>query len=103
LNYLRRHWPAAFTRPRPLALGIQTDLQSQFTCENTFEFYLLERAISATLEVWVTADPYLAACAGGATRIDLAGVTRGTVTEAEAAYARERLAGRCVPPRTVWE
>lgn len=87
---LAEWFPAAFTvyerRRRPLKLGIDRDLITATAGAITV------RELKAALRLYCGNEGYLRACCEGTPRIDLQGIPAGTVTSADMANARQRLA-----------
>jgi len=75
-------FPAAFSRPVPLKVGIFADLiaASDITPE----------ALTAFLLRWCGDARYLAKIRAGKSRVDLQGRKAGTITEQEESYAKMR-------------
>lgn len=96
LAALRDRWPALFTAPVPLAIGIERKIQ-QTLGEARFPKVRLRRA----LHCWTHRTGYLVAIAEGRRRQDLDGSDAGKPEEAHCAYARELVAERLAkrPPR----
>lgn len=89
LAVLRGHWPALFTAPVPLAIGIERRIQ-QALGEARFPKMRLRRA----LHCWTRRTGYLAALTEGQHRQDLDGADAGEPEEVHRAYARELIAER---------
>ena len=96
LAALRDRWPALFTAPVPLAIGIERKIQ-QALGEARFSKLRLRRA----LHCWTRRTGYLAAIAEGRRRQDLDGSDAGEPEEAHRVHAREMVAERRAkcPPR----
>lgn len=89
LAALRDRWPALFTAPVPLAIGIERKIQ-QALGEARFPKVRLRRA----LHCWTRRTGYLAAIAEGRRRQDLDGADAGESEETHRAHARELVAER---------
>ncbi len=89
LATLRGHWPALFTAPVPLAIGIERRIQ-QALGEARLPKVRLRRA----LHCWTRRTGYLAAIAEGRRRQALDGADAGEPEEVHRVYARELIAER---------
>lgn len=89
LAALRDRWPALFTAPVPLAIGIERKIQ-QALGEDRFSKLRLRRA----LHCWTRRTGYLVTIAEGRRRRDLDGSDAGEPEEAHRAHAREMVAER---------
>jgi sRNA-binding protein len=93
---LVREWPAAFTYPRPLKIGIYTNIKHEVAWpakwdEGHAHLHDFNNALCSLLDWWVHQPAYLAVCTEGAIRVDLTGQPAGFVSAAEAEYARGEL------------
>lgn len=89
LAMLRDRWPALFTAPVPLAIGIERKIQ-QSLGDTRLPKVRLRRA----LHCWTHRTGYLAVVAEGRCRQDLDGSDAGEPEEAHRTYARELVAER---------
>jgi sRNA-binding protein len=80
-------WPAVFTTPMPLAIGVARRIKDALGQAG-------HRDIGAALHHWTNRRPYLRAMARGEMRRNLDGSEAGLPDEAARAYARESLARR---------
>jgi ProP effector len=90
IGVLAERFPAAFAvNPgyrQPLKLGIHVDILAQLSDT------IAPRDLSVALRIYVSNVKYLKALAAGAERVDINGMSAGTVTADEAAHARQQLA-----------
>lgn len=95
---LRWKFPAAFTQPRPLCVGIYEacvcGLRPAKCGFQHSRYFNYGAALSVALEQWTKSPAYLRQCVQGAPRYDLAGKVCGEVTAVEAAFAAAELARR---------
>ena len=89
LALLRARWPAVFSAPVPLALGIQHEIRAGLE-EAGVPSLRLRRA----LHHWTHRPVYLAAVAAGQRQWHLDGTDAGEPDEAQREHARETLAQR---------
>lgn len=83
---LRAHWPALFTTPVPLAVGVMRAIRAELG-EGTVPMAGLSRA----LHYWTNAPGYLAAIAAGKARRDLDSTEAGVPDEAQRQFAGETM------------
>ena len=97
LAMLRARWPALFTAPVPLAVGVTRAIRAELG-KGSVPAVGLSRA----LHYWTNAPGYLAAIAAGEARRNLDGTETGVPDEAQRRFASEtleqRAAGRAVRP-----
>jgi ProQ/FINO family len=90
LALLRARWPALFTTPVPLAVGIEREIRAGLGEVARVPAMRLGRA----LHYWTHAPGYLEAVAAGQRRRHLDGTDAGEPDEAQRRYAREVIAQR---------
>jgi len=87
----RRRWPAAFTRPVPLAVGISRQIKTALQAEGK----AIERnAIGIVIHRWTMQSAYLRAMAQGAVRRNLDGSEAGIPDDAARQDAQKLLQER---------
>ena len=86
LAMLRARWPALFTTPMPLAVGVMRAIRAELG-EGSVPAVGLNRA----LHYWTNAPGYLAAVAAGEMRHNLDGMEAGLPDEAQRRFAGETL------------
>jgi sRNA-binding protein len=93
---LRLKFPAAFSEPKPLCVGIYEACVCGLWPGNcglqNHRYFAYGAALAVVLDRWTKAPAYLRQCVEGAARYDLAGEICGYVTEWEAAFAAAELA-----------
>jgi ProP effector len=81
---LAERYPAAFSQPRPLKVGVAQDIRGEILS-------MSRRAIRGFFRKYCKDAAYLRLLVEGVPRVDLRGQPCGTVTAAEAEFAAERL------------
>ena len=98
LDRLRLKFPAAFTTPRPLCVGIfeacACALWPSDCKQENIKYMNSGLQLSAALDQWCKSPAYLRQCVQDAPRIGLKGEVCGSVSLEEAAYAQQQLARR---------
>ena len=89
LALLRARWPAVFSVPVPLALGIQHEIRAGLE-----EAGVPSLRLRQALQHWTQGTGYLAAVAAGQRRRHLDGTDAGEPDEAQREHARETFAQR---------
>lgn len=84
----RARWPAAFTRPVPLALGISGHIKAVLRAEGKV---VDRKTIGVTLHRWTMHGTYLRAVVRGELRRNLDGSAAGVPDEAARQYAQKVL------------
>ena len=93
LSDWRRRWPAAFTRPVPLAIGISRHIQEVLRTEGET---IDRKMIGMALHRWTTQGAYLYAVARGEMRRNLDGSAAGVPEEGARQHAQTLLDERAV-------
>lgn len=97
LAMLRARWPALFTTPVPLAVGVMRAIRAELG-----EAPVPTAGMSRALHYWTNAPGYLAAIAAGEARRNLDGTEAGVPDEAQRRFASEaldqRAAGQAARP-----
>lgn len=86
LAMLRARWPALFTTPVPLAVGVMRAIRAELG-----EGSVPVAGLSRALHYWTNAPSYLAAIAAGEVRRNLDGTEAGLPEEAQRRFASETL------------
>ena len=86
LAMLRARWPALFTTPVPLAVGVMRAIRAELG-----EGSVTAVGLSRALHYWTDAPGYLAAIAAGEMRRNLDGTEAGLPDEAQRRFAGETL------------
>ncbi|MDA8248198.1 MAG: ProQ/FINO family protein [Rhodospirillales bacterium] len=81
----RARWPAAFTKPVPLALGISGHIKTVLRAEGKV---VDRKTIGVTLHRWTMQGTYLRAVVRGELRRNLDGSAAGVPDEAARQYAQ---------------
>ena len=89
LAMLRARWPAVFSAPTPLAVGIEREIK-----EGLGETRVPAARLGRALHYWTHGPRYLAAVAAGQRRQHLDGTDAGEPDEAQREHARETFAQR---------
>ena len=89
LALLRARWPAVFSAPVPLAVGIEREIR-----EGLREERVPSARLGRALHYWTHGPRYLAAVAAGQRRRHLDGTDAGEPDEAQRDHARETFAQR---------
>ena len=89
LALLRARWPAVFSAPVPLAVGIEREIR-----EGLGEERVPSARLGRALHYWTHGPRYLAAVAAGQRRRHLDGTDAGEPDEAQRDHARETFAQR---------
>ena len=84
----RARWPAAFTKPVPLALGISGHIKAVLRAEGKV---VDRKTIGVTLHRWTMQGTYLRAVVRGELRRNLDGSAAGVPDEAARQYAQRLL------------
>lgn len=84
----RARWPAAFTKPVPLALGISWQIKTALRAEGAV---VDRKTIGVTMHRWTTQGAYLRAVLRGDLRRNLDGSAAGVPSEAALQYAQKLL------------
>lgn len=84
----RARWPAAFTKPVPLALGISGHIKAVLRAEGKI---VDRKTVGVTLHRWTMQGPYLRAVVRGEPRRNLDGSAAGVPDEAARQYAQKLL------------
>jgi sRNA-binding protein len=77
----RRRWPAVFTKPVPLAVGITAQIKAVLIAEGKLVEAKHRRGIGVSLHRWTTQSAYLRAIARGDVRRNLDGSEAGFPAE----------------------
>ena len=85
----RARWPAVFTKPVPLAIGISRHIKQELGAARP-----KYREIGSALHYWTNRNGYLRAVARGEMRRNLDGSEAGIPDEETRAHARQLLAQR---------
>ena len=93
LSDWRRRWPAAFTRPVPLAIGISRHIQEVLRTEGET---IDRKMIGMALHRWTTQGAYLYVVARGERRRNLDGSAAGVPDEGARQHAQTLLDERAV-------
>lgn len=96
LALLRSRWPALFTAPVPLAVGVTHEIRAGLGEARVGEARVSRMQLGRALRFWTRAPGYLAAVAAGQRRRHLDGTDAGEPDEAQRQHAREILAQRAV-------
>ncbi len=94
LALLRARWPALFTTPVPLAVGVVRAIRAELG-----EGSVPVAGLSRALHYWTNAPAYLTAIAAGEARRNLDGTEAGVPDEAQRRFAGETM-GRHAAQRT---
>ena len=86
LAMLRARWPALFTTPVPLAVGVMRAVRAELG-----EGSVPVAGLSRALHYWTNAPGYLAAIAAGGMRRNLDGTEAGVPDEAQRRFAGETM------------
>ncbi|NPD69007.1 ProQ/FinO family protein (plasmid) [Lichenicola cladoniae] len=89
MRRLLRHWPAVFTDPVPLAIGVTVQIRAGMGKGVT------TTAIRRAVHRWVTSVGYLSALAGGEERRNLDGSPAGVPSQEHRQRARQQLGTMC--------
>ncbi len=92
----RRRWPAVFTKPVPLAVGITAQIKAVLIAEGKLVEAKHRRGIGVTLHRWTTQSAYLRAIARGDVRRNLDGSEAGFPAEDARNYAQKLVDERAV-------
>ena len=84
----RARWPAAFTKPVPLALGISGHIKAVLRAEGKV---VDRKTIGVTIHLWTMQGAYLRAVVRGELRRNLDGSAAGVPDEAARQYAQKVL------------
>jgi sRNA-binding protein len=87
----RARWPAVFTKPTPLAIGISRAIEAVLQAEDKA---LDRRSMGITLHHWTKQNAYLQAVVRGEVRRKLDGSEAGAPDEAAREYAQKVLTER---------
>jgi sRNA-binding protein len=87
----RKRWPAAFTKPVPLAAGFSGRIKAALRAEGTD---LPQKSIGVTIHQWTHQGAYLYAVMRGEMRRDLDGSEAGVPDEEARQQAKQVLAER---------
>ena len=93
LALLRARWPAVFSAPVPLAVGIQHEIKASLE-----EVGVPAVGLGQALKHWTQGTGYLAAVAAGQRRRHLDGTDAGEPDETHREHARAILAQRAAGP-----
>jgi len=97
LAILCARWPALFTTPVPLAVGVMRAIRAELG-----EAPVPTAGLSRTLHYWTNAPGYLAVIAAGEARLNLDGTEAGVPDEVQRQFASEtlkqRVAGQAARP-----
>ncbi len=88
LAQMAQRWPAAFTTPVPLAVGIHRTIRAALRAEDPPTPW---RVLRLTLMWWASRTGYLQAVAAGGSRVDLDGQPCGQITDNERERATAQL------------
>ena len=102
---LRSRWPALFTTPVPLAIGIDGEIRDTLRHEAAAACTAAPpwSVIKGAIAWWTRQNGYREALATASHRIGLDGQPAGEITERDREHARERLAARPVERDSVRE
>jgi sRNA-binding protein len=84
----RQRWPAAFTKPVPLAVGISRHIKEALRAEDKA---IDRKAIGVALHRWTMQGAYLRAIVRGESRRNLDGSEAGLPDDAARQYAQKLL------------
>jgi sRNA-binding protein len=92
----RKRWPAAFTKPVPLAVGITGQIKAVLIAEGKLLEAKDRKGIGISLQSWTSQSAYLRAMVRGDVRRNLDGSEAGVPDEDARAYAQKLLDERAV-------